>query len=200
MKNIIILFGFLIALSSCKSKSNVINATKKQYVKKKLPNSSKKIRKYKPTNTSKKAVKKTVITKNVKENTPSSSIAISNKIIKTALSFQGTKYKHGGTTEAGMDCSGLIYTSFNLANIKLPRTSFGQSKKGIYVPISKIKIGDLLFFKTSKENKISHVGLVVSINSKNIEFIHTSTSKGVVISSLNETYWSKAFSIAKRVN
>jgi len=90
-----------------------------------------------------------------------------NNIINYAKTFQGTKYKYGGTTKKGMDCSGLIYTSFKKGEITLPRTS-------------------------------SHVGLVVSAGNQ-IRFIHSSSSKGVTISSLDERYWNNAFAWARRV-
>lgn len=197
MKNIIYLSLFLLVLSSCKSKSNTVNSKKIVYRNWSPKKNTPKTKKYVSNKVLKNKPKRTV----KKSNTLSkkSTITISDKVINNAFSFEGTKYRYGGTTSKGMDCSGLIYTSFNLANISLPRTSSEQSKKGTRVAITKVKKGDLLFFKTGKQNKISHVGLVVNANPKNIEFIHTSSSKGVVVSSLNETYWSKAFSIAKRV-
>lgn len=121
------------------------------------------------------------------------------KVIKNAKSFLGTKYRYGGTSKQGMDCSGLIYVSFKKEKIKLPRTSSEQSKKGKKIKLKKVKKGDLLFFKTGKKNRISHVGIVVNSSAKGIKFIHTSNSLGVTISSLNERYWSKAFKFAKRV-
>lgn len=131
--------------------------------------------------------------------TSNSQSKITQKIIKNAQHFLGTKYRYGGTTKKGMDCSGLIYTSFKLENINLPRTSSEQSKKGKPIKLSKVKKGDLLFFITNKGNKISHVGLVVAKNAKGIKFIHSSNSLGVTISSLDEKYWSNAFRFAKRI-
>ncbi|MCF6350164.1 MAG: C40 family peptidase [Flavobacteriaceae bacterium] len=195
MKNRIVLVVFLVVLNSCKSKLNTVNTTKTEF--KKAPNNlNTRVKKYKPLK--KEYQKKVASANSVKLNKISSANITLNKVVANALSFQGTKYKYGGTTRKGMDCSGLMHTSFNLAGISLPRTSFEQSKKGIQIALSKVKIGDLLFFKTSKKNRISHVGLVVNVHSKNIEFVHSSNSKGVTISSLNEKYWSKAFTIAKR--
>jgi len=137
-------------------------------------------------------------TNKVNHRKKTSTFTLFDKVVSNALNFKGTKYQYGGSTSAGMDCSGLIFTSFNQANINLPRTSFEQSKKGVRIAISEVKKGDLLFFKTSSKNRISHVGLVINAMPNNIEFIHSSSSKGVIITSLNETYWSKAFSVAKR--
>lgn len=122
-----------------------------------------------------------------------------NKIVRKALSFKGTKYKYGGTTKKGMDCSGLMYVSFKSTNTVLPRTSIGQSKQGMRISESKAQKGDLVFFKTGGKRTINHVGLIVSVNNRDIKFIHSSSSRGVMISSLREGYWSSAFAQVRRV-
>lgn len=120
-------------------------------------------------------------------------------IINYAKTFEGTRYKYGGTTKKGMDCSGLIYTSFKKEEIILPRTSRAMSTQGVKVSLKNVAVGDLLFFKTNKnKNVVSHVGLVVTAG-KRIEFIHASTSKGVTISSLDERYWNKCFAGIRRI-
>ncbi|ANW96998.1 hypothetical protein AXE80_12215 [Wenyingzhuangia fucanilytica] len=121
-----------------------------------------------------------------------------DRIIKTAKGFQGTKYKRGGVDKNGMDCSGLVYASFLENGIKMPRTSLAQSNLGQEIPIKKIAAGDLLFFKTLNSNHINHVGIVVSNNQKNINFIHAAF-EGVITSSIQEPYWNKAFISAKRI-
>ena len=124
-----------------------------------------------------------------KTSTSKSNKATVDKIIVHAKSFEGTRYKFGGTTKAGMDCSGLVYTSFKRENVILPRTSKTMATQGKPVSLKKVAVGDLLFFKTNKrKNVISHVGLVVETKGA-IKFIHASTSRGVIVSSLNETYW-----------
>ena len=122
-------------------------------------------------------------------------------IIEQAFKFEGVKYKWGGTTKSGMDCSGLIYESFRLNDIYLPRISRDMAKKGTKVSLKQVKKGDLLFFKTQKNrrNAINHVGLIVAIKNNNIKFIHASNSKGVMTSWLNETYWLNAFVEARRI-
>ncbi len=124
---------------------------------------------------------------------------LTDKIINKALSFKGTKYKYGGSTKTGVDCSGLIYTSFRSVNINLPRTSISQSKKGVFVSKSNAKKGDLVFFKTGGSKTINHVGLVISVDARDVKFVHSSSSRGVMISSLREGYWSSAFSQLRRV-
>ena len=121
------------------------------------------------------------------------------KIIKTAKSYLGTPYKYGGTTSSGFDCSGLVYVSFKEMNIELPRRSSDQAGYGKEVNVENVKIGDLIFFNTSG-NSISHVGIVESINHNGaINFVHSSTSKGVVISSLDDNYWKARFVKAVRL-
>ncbi|WP_340077697.1 C40 family peptidase [Leptobacterium sp. I13] len=122
------------------------------------------------------------------------------KIIGTALSFNGIPYLYGGTTSKGMDCSGLIYTSFKENNVNIQRTSSLMATEGKRIKVKEVKKGDLLFFNTNKNhNNINHVGLVVSANGNDIKFIHATTSRGVLVSSLNEGYWSSAFVEARRV-
>ncbi|MBS1548616.1 MAG: C40 family peptidase [Bacteroidetes bacterium] len=123
-----------------------------------------------------------------------------NSIIKNSESFLGTPYRFGGNDSSGMDCSGLVCTVFSQNNVKLPRRSEDQGKQGLRVNIEKIKPGDLLFFATSGGSKVSHVGIVYDIgNDGEIKFIHASTSKGVIISSLNEKYWNKAYLYAQSI-
>jgi len=125
--------------------------------------------------------------------------AIKHKIISYAKTFEGTRYKFGGTTEAGMDCSGLVCVAFEKENISLPRISRDMATKGIPVTKDEVEEGDLVFFKTSRRNTINHVGIIVEAIDGEIKFIHSSTSAGVIISSLNEAYWKKAFVSFRRV-
>ncbi|WP_274475203.1 C40 family peptidase [Mangrovimonas aestuarii] len=135
------------------------------------------------------------------KNKKSSSNNISQKVVTNAKAYEGVKYKTGGTTKKGMDCSGLVYTSFLEANISLPRVSRDMATRGSKISITDVREGDLLFFKTSKKKRgsINHVGLVVTSRTGRVEFIHSTTSKGVIISSLAEQYWHYAFVEARRV-
>ena len=119
---------------------------------------------------------------------------IADRIVANALKYKGVKYKFGGTTRRGMDCSGVIFVAFGQENFHLPRVSRDMAKKGEKIPINKVKKGDLLFFKTSKSNRnINHVGLVISNNKGQIRFIHSTSSRGVIVSSISEKYWKRAF-------
>ncbi len=119
-------------------------------------------------------------------------------VLDTALSYLGSPYKYGGTTRAGFDCSGFVSAAFQPLEISLHRSSHEMANQGKHVDLKNVQVGDLLFFVTGKNKRISHVGIVVE-NEKEIKFIHSSTSRGVIISSMNEGYWSKAYRKARRV-
>ena len=121
-------------------------------------------------------------------------------IVKYAQTFDGTRYKYGGTTKKGMDCSGLIYTSYKKYDVSLPRSTSGLKTTGDWVDVKEVNVGDLLFFATSKNSrKVNHVGIVTNVRTGNVEFIHASTSRGVMTSSLADKYWYFAFVQARRV-
>jgi cell wall-associated NlpC family hydrolase len=126
---------------------------------------------------------------------------LAEQLIDAAADNLGVKYKYAGTTRAGYDCSGLIYTIFNAENITLPRNSFQQSKIGVVLNPKKDQAqkGDLIFFKTNKNREINHVGIVIEATDDEIKFIHSSTSKGVIISSTKEPYYQKTFVQINRV-
>ncbi|MCB9425642.1 MAG: C40 family peptidase [Flavobacteriales bacterium] len=137
---------------------------------------------------------------NTNDDEAASGKKLRKKIVKTALKYEGTKYRGGGTTEDGMDCSGLIYAVFQEFEITLPRSSFDQSKEGVDVAMDELKIGDLLFFNNNPaRDVINHVGMVIEINDDEILFIHTSSQKGVMISSMNEPYHKQTFVKAKDI-
>lgn len=123
----------------------------------------------------------------------------SHFILKTAKSYLGVPYKYGGSNRTGFDCSGLVMVTFEELGLKLPRNSNQQSKEGAEIRITEAREGDLVFFNTSGSS-ISHVGIIESIDkSGEIKFIHSSTSKGVIISSMDENYWKARFVKAIRL-
>ncbi|KUY28527.1 C40 family peptidase [Elizabethkingia ursingii] len=122
-----------------------------------------------------------------------------DKLLRTAEDYMGTPYKFGGVTRSGMDCSGFITTVYDSQDVALPRRSEDQSREGREISIKNVIPGDLLFFATSGGSRVSHVGIVHTIRDGEVNFIHASTSKGVMISSLNEKYWNKAYLSARRV-
>lgn len=123
-----------------------------------------------------------------------------SKVVKNARKFEGTRYKYGGTSKRGMDCSGLIYVSFLEEDVSMPRTARAMSLQGERLYLKEVTAGDLLFFQTNKNrNVINHVGLVVEVKNGEIFFIHSTTSLGVIISRLSEDYWKNNFVMARRV-
>lgn len=120
-------------------------------------------------------------------------------VVNTARTFIGTPYKWGGTTRAGMDCSGLLINSYSAINYNLPRTSSAQSKVGQKVKRRNLQPGDLVFFATGKRRrKITHVGLVTAVHRGRVKFIHSSSSLGVVESFLDSDYYRKRFITGRR--
>lgn len=120
-------------------------------------------------------------------------------LLRTSQQYLGTRYRSGGTTKKGFDCSGLMLVTYKGIDMNLPRSSSEQAKVGKKVSKSKAQKGDLIFFATGRKNRINHVGMITQVNSSEIQFIHASTSSGVIISSTKEAYYSKRFVQVNRV-
>ena len=123
---------------------------------------------------------------------------IDNLILKASENL-GTRYRSGGTTKEGFDCSGLMCSTFGAYNIQLPRSSFEMASHGIKIDTENAQKGDLIFFKTRGGHQINHVGMVVEVVDGDIKFIHSSTSGGVIISSIKERYYDKNFVQINRI-
>lgn len=109
--------------------------------------------------------------------------------------WKGAPYVLGGTSVSGVDCSGFVYRTYlDQLNRALPRTTAQQVLLGKKVNQSSLKIGDLVFFKTSF--KVRHVGIYIGEG----KFLHASTSKGVTISYLDNVYWSSKYWTARRIS
>ncbi len=128
--------------------------------------------------------KPTTVKKDVKTDT----------IIKTAEKYLKTPYKFGGDSPKGFDCSGFTKFVYEKHGKKLPRLADVQYKQGKVIARSKLKPGDLVFF-TTYEPGASHVGIYYG----NGKFIHASSSRGVMISRLDETYWKPRYLGARRI-
>jgi cell wall-associated NlpC family hydrolase len=119
--------------------------------------------------------------------------ATTRTVIQTAKSYAGTPYKYGGTTRAGMDCSGLVYTSFLAADKTLPRSSSAMAQTGTPVDRKNLRPGHLVFFSYNTAGKVGHVGLVIQVKNGDAEFIHATTQLGVTTSWLSDPHWDSRF-------
>jgi probable lipoprotein NlpC len=142
----------------------------------------------------------TVAARGTRRSNPKNLDANISTVIQTARSFTGTPYRWGGTTRVGMDCSGLLCTSFQSINVQLPRTSEEQSRFGNEIKVKQLREGDLVFFGATKNSRqITHVGMVTEvISDQEIKFIHASTTLGVIENNLFSDHYQKIFIKAVR--
>lgn len=126
---------------------------------------------------------------------PNTGSASLDTLLATALSFQGTPYRNGGSDPSGFDCSGFVQWVFSRHGTKLPREVRDQWTLGGKVDRDEVKPGDLVFFETVSKGA-SHVGISLGGD----RFVHAPSSKGVVrVERLSSGYWSRRWVGAKRV-
>ena len=123
-------------------------------------------------------------------------ILTNTHLYKFIDSWLGTPYRLGGTTRKGIDCSAFVQQLYtNVFGTSLVRTAFEQFGMAHRLfNDDSLKEGDLVFFRTVS-SRISHVGVYITNNF----FVHSCTSKGVTVSSLDEKYWSKTYAGAGRI-
>jgi hypothetical protein len=130
---------------------------------------------------------------------PAVNIIKADYLIRKASEHLGTRYRSGGTTDAGFDCSGLMYATFQNVDMTLPRSSQEMANYGVRISRSQAQKGDLIFFATFGGRRVSHVGMVTEVVDGVIKFIHSSTGSGVIVSSLNEAYYARTYVQINRV-
>lgn len=107
--------------------------------------------------------------------------------------WRGVKYREGGLSKSGVDCSGFVHIAYKQKlNKKIPRSTELMSNSGKQVNTQNLRPGDVVFFKTGW--KVRHVGIYVGKG----EFIHASSSRGVMKSKLNNPYWNDAYWMSRR--
>ncbi len=111
-----------------------------------------------------------------------------NSLLEHVDEWYGTRYRYGGTTKSGIDCSAFVQAIYLSAfAVSLPRTARDQYRNARIVSATEMKTGDLVFFNTT--GGISHVGIYLQNN----KFIHASTSYGVTISDMFDPYYLRRF-------
>jgi cell wall-associated NlpC family hydrolase len=117
-----------------------------------------------------------------------------SRILLTAQQYLGVPYVWGGSTPAGFDCSGFTQYVFSLSGIRLPRTADVQYEIGIPVRSEELQAGDLVFFSTYEPGP-SHDGIYLG----NGKFINATSSRGVAIDRMDNSYWKPRYLGARRV-
>ncbi len=113
------------------------------------------------------------------------------------IRYLNTPYKYGGTTKKGIDCSAFTQAVFDHAvDFQLLRTARGQYTQGIEIDNKdNLKFGDLVFFNTRRRVKPGHVGIYIGDDL----FAHASSKNGVIVSSLDHTYYANRFMGGRRM-
>lgn len=126
-----------------------------------------------------------------------------DQIIDYAKKFLGTPYRSRGMTPSGFDCSGFIFYVMGNFGMTLTHSSYGMAEFGKTVKLADIRPGDLMFFKGSNSNssRIGHVAMVIEVTPDAIKFIHSSTSRGVVIDNFKASkYYVPRYVMTKRLD
>ncbi len=125
---------------------------------------------------------------------PAHHSSVKKKLLSQYSEWKGTRYKDGGLSKKGVDCSGFVQITFrSKLGVDVPRLTEHQLKIGKSVARDNLRAGDLIFFKTGFFSR--HVGMYLGDS----RFLHASSTKGVTISSLNEEYWADNYWLAKRI-
>ncbi len=119
--------------------------------------------------------------------------ALNNELFDFYSKWEGVRYKLGGESKKGIDCSAFIQKAFKEKfDLEMPRTTLMQANVGKSIKKDELEIGDLVFFKTGKTK---HVGIYID----NGKFMHASTKTGVTISDLDNDYFNKNYWKAQRI-
>ena len=121
-------------------------------------------------------------------------VDIKSRLMDQYADWKGVRYRLGGTSKRGIDCSAFVQTTFREQfGLDLPRSTYEQEDSGKSIQRAKLRPGDLVLFRAGSTGR--HVGIYIG----NDNFVHASTSSGVMISNLNESYWKNRYRDARRV-
>ncbi|MDI6949522.1 bifunctional murein DD-endopeptidase/murein LD-carboxypeptidase, partial [Serratia sp. Se-RSmG] len=121
-------------------------------------------------------------------------VDVKSKIMDQYADWKGVRYRLGGDTKRGIDCSAFVQRTFREQfGMDLPRSTYEQEDLGKKIQRTKLRAGDLVLFRAGSTGR--HVGIYLG----NDQFVHASTSSGVMISKLTDNYWNKRYREARRV-
>ncbi len=121
-------------------------------------------------------------------------VDIKSKLLNQYASWKGVRYRLGGDSRRGIDCSAFVQRTFREQfGMDLPRSTYEQQEMGQKIQRSKLRVGDLVLFRAGSTGR--HVGIYLG----NDQFVHASTSSGVIISKMTEDYWNKRYQEGRRV-
>jgi len=119
---------------------------------------------------------------------------VASSLLAQYQQWKGVKYRYGGLSKSGVDCSGLVFLTFREQfKVTLPRSTQHQAKVGVQVPLTQLKPGDLVLFNIGFSGR--HIGIYAGEQ----KFLHASSSRGVIFSRLDNPYWKETFWQARRV-
>jgi cell wall-associated NlpC family hydrolase len=118
----------------------------------------------------------------------------SERLAELTTAWLGTPYRRGGQDARGIDCSALARSVLAEFGVGLPRTTAAQRRIGHAIPRDAMAPGDLVFFRLGS-GRVNHVGVALDTD----RFLHSSSSRGVVVDRLNDTFFGRRFVEARRV-
>ncbi|SLM62917.1 MULTISPECIES: bifunctional murein DD-endopeptidase/murein LD-carboxypeptidase [Dickeya] len=121
-------------------------------------------------------------------------VEVKSKLLAQYANWKGVRYRLGGDSRKGIDCSGFVQRTFREQfGLDLPRSSYEQQDIGVQIQRGKLRPGDLVVFHAGSTGR--HMGIYIG----NQQFVHASTSIGVTISSMDDNYWKPRYREARRV-
>lgn len=119
---------------------------------------------------------------------------VKSKLMDQYASWKGVRYRLGGDSRKGIDCSAFVQRTFREQfGMELPRSTYEQQETGTQVQRGKLRPGDLVLFRAGSTGR--HVGIYIGNN----QFVHASTRAGVMISSMDDAYWTKRYQEGRRI-